>query len=138
MNYLNLGSGKASWFGGPNDNGVAKDEGLALIEFPDLANWWFRYLFLPIEKYNDELGLARNLNPLAFYCAMRWDYSQTSREVLRNSFVNVRANGKSILARPCDYGPAPETNRLIDLSPGALSALSCKTDDTVSVELYYP
>jgi rare lipoprotein A (peptidoglycan hydrolase) len=76
------------------------------------------------------------LNPQAFYCAMRWDYSATSRAFLRRASVRVTnpQNGKSIAVRPADWGPNAHTNRLIDLSPGALAALDAATDDIVHVE----
>jgi hypothetical protein len=56
---------KMSIFGGPEDKGVGEQESLALIEPADLHQWWFRYLFTD----NTGVGLARRLNPDAFYCA---------------------------------------------------------------------
>jgi hypothetical protein len=136
---IDFESGKCSWFGGPADTGVQPDEGLALIEPPDLALWWFACLFLP-EQPQGTTGLARRLNPDAFYAAMAWNYTQTSRAVLRKSFLKV-TNPKTnawILVRPADEGPAKWTNRLIDLSPGCLTALGLTTDDEVAVELIMP
>ncbi len=130
-------TGKCSWFGGPADTGVSSSEELALIEPVDLSDWWFRYLFL---KNNPPgtTGLARRLDPDAYYCAMRWDYSVTPREFLRRNFVTVSANGISLLVRPVDWGPNADTDRLIDCSPGILSKLRVKTDDLVTVSVPSP
>lgn len=51
-------SGKVSWFGGPNDDGVAPDEGLAFIYDIDDAP----HLFLD-KQPEGTTGLARRLNP---------------------------------------------------------------------------
>ena len=61
-----------SVFGGPADEGVGPHEGLALIGPTDLGIWWYSCLFLP-ESPAGTTGLARRLNPRAFYLAMRWD-----------------------------------------------------------------
>jgi hypothetical protein len=55
-------SGKASWFGGPEDEGVTPDEGLAFIyEVEDAP-----HLFLPYQPEGTS-GLARRLNPSSLY-----------------------------------------------------------------------
>src|SRR5215831_7850460 len=61
--------GKCSWFGGPNDTGVAPDEGLAFIYDVDEAP----HLFLD-EQPIGTTGLARRLDPDVYYIACRWDY----------------------------------------------------------------
>jgi hypothetical protein len=134
-------TGRCSWFGGPNDQGVGANEGLALVERADLQEWWFSRCF----ALQPGFGLARGLNPNAYYCAMVWDYSQYPREVIRRSIVRVSANGKSVLAQPVDFGPGDgsivdgqqteNTGRLIDLSPGILAELGLQTDDEVTVDL---
>jgi len=131
-------TGKCSWFGGPNDSGVAADEGLALFSLPqDLAalDPEGRALFLAQQPHGTT-GAARRLDPQAFYCAMRWDYAATSRAYLRRATVRVTnpRTGQSIAVRPADWGPNAHTIRLIDLSPGALAALGLETDETVNVE----
>ena len=61
-------TGKCSYFGGPNDDGVSPDEGLAFIynveDRPEL--------FLPYQP-EGTTGLARRLNPYIDYVACRWD-----------------------------------------------------------------
>jgi hypothetical protein len=127
-------TGKCSTFGGPLDTGVSPTEGLALIEEEDLALWWYRHLFLR-EQPRGTAGLARRLDPDAYYCAMRWNYAKTPRKTLRRSVVRVSANGVTIFVRPVDWGPHERTGRTIDLSPGAAAALRVKTDNIVSAEL---
>jgi hypothetical protein len=141
-----LGTGKMSVFGGPADEGVGPHEGLALIGPTDLAVWWFSSLFLP-EQPPETTGLARRLNPRAFYLAMRWDYARWPKEMLRNTVVKLTnpANARCVLARPVDFGPGdgsvidgqptPDTGRIADLSPGAATALGLQTDDEVTCEL---
>jgi len=143
-----------SLFGGPADEGVGPHEGLALVGPTDLGIWWWSSLFLP-ESPSGTTGLARRLNPRAFYLAMRWNYGNavraglpvTPRELLRNTVVKLTnpANGLHVLARPVDFGPGDgsvvdgqptrDTGRLADLSPGAAAALGLRTDDLVRCEL---
>src|SRR5271156_4099509 len=141
-----LGSGKMSTFGGPADEGVGPDEGLALIGPTDLGIWWYSCLFLPTSPPGTT-GLARRLNPRAFYLAMRWDYALYPKQLLRNAVVKLTnpANVLHVFARPVDFGPGdgsvidgeptPDTGRIADLSPGAATALGLQTDDTVTCEL---
>ena len=141
-----LGTGKMSVFGGPADEGVGPHEGLALIGPSDLGIWWYSCLFLP-ESPTGTTGLARRLNPRAFYLAMRWDYGRFPKEVLRNAMVKVTnpANGLQVWARPVDFGPGDgsvidgqptqDTGRIADLSPGAATALGLQTDEEVRCEL---
>jgi len=141
-----LGSGKMSTFGGPADEGVGPHEGLALIGPTDLGIWWYSCLFLA-EAPAGTTGLARRLNPRAFYLAMRWDYGRWPKEVLRHAVVKLTnpANGRHVFARPVDYGPGDgsvidgeatvETGRLADLSPGAAAALGLVTDEEVGCEM---
>lgn len=125
--------GKCSTFGGPADTGVTISEGLALIQPGEAVLPCYRHLF--IADLNVAHGLARQLNPLAFYCAMRWDYQKRSRAGWRASKVVVRANGQSVVVIPVDWGPNIRTDRIIDLSKGAALALRVHTDDLVTVEI---
>ena len=141
-----LGTGKMSVFGGPADEGVGPHEGLALVGPTDLALWWFSCLFLP-EQPPGTTGLARRLNPRAYYLAMRWDYALYPKQVLRNTVVKLSnpANALHVFARPVDFGPGdgsvidgqptPDTGRIADLSPGAATALGLQTDNVVTCEL---
>jgi N-acetylmuramoyl-L-alanine amidase len=122
--------GKASWFGGPEDNGVAPDEGLAFIYDVDTAP----HLFLSYQP-EGTTGLARRLNPQVPYVACRWDYDVTSPLMLLEEMALVHApkTGKSLKVYPADWGPHVDTGRVADLSPGAMEILGIKTDDTVEV-----
>lgn len=125
--------GKMSWFGGPADSGMTALEGLALIEPGDIGSPAFRDLF--INGADPAKGLGRQLNPEAFYLACRWDYSVTPKGMLRQCVAVIRnpLNGGWLLARPVDFGPAKDTGRVADLSPGILDALALTTDDDVEV-----
>jgi hypothetical protein len=126
-----------STFGGPDDHGMGADEGLALFGQSDLNNPKYSYLFLPAPPPGTS-GLGRRLNPAKYYLACRWDYSQTPKDFLRDTFAVVAnpENGRSLSARPVDWGPNPDTNRVADLSPGVAAALGLNTDDFVTVTIF--
>lgn len=123
-------TGKISTFGGPQDYGMTRTEGLALIEPEDLRDPWFSRLFL---DGND--GLGRRLNPKCFYVACRWNYILTPRKILRKCYALVEANGKKEVARLVDWGPNSRTGRAMDLSPGLAKALGLRTDDEATLTL---
>ncbi len=114
------------------DQGVSPSEGLALCEPSEVGK--FEGYFLP-EQPPGTTGLARRLDPNSHYIAMRWDYSKTSRSYLQGISVQVSANGKTLPARPIDWGPNENTGRICDMSPGLASALGLQTDNTCSVTL---
>ena len=123
--------GKCSHFGGPSDQGVSPDEGLAFIYSTDDAP----HLFLP-EQPPNTTGLARRLDPNIFYVACRWDYAVTPKEMLGEAMLKARVtsvSGKSFLAWPADWGPHGDTDRIADLSPGLMEALDIVTDDEVTI-----
>lgn len=125
-------TGPCSWFGGPDDIGVAPDEGLALYEVPEPP------LFL-FAQPPETSGLARRLNPDAMYIACRWDYDRTPKEFLTKNVVSVRAeNGAQIFAYPVDWGPDEATGRIADVSPGLMRALGITTGDIVTVTIPVP
>jgi D-alanyl-D-alanine carboxypeptidase-like protein len=128
-------TGKVSTFGGPNDKGVAANEGLALCELNEIGK--FAGLFLPAQP-SDTSGLARRLDPAARYIACRWDYHETPRVYLQGIEVEVAANGKAVKARPIDWGPNANTGRVADLSPAVAAALGLSTDDIASVTIPLP
>jgi N-acetylmuramoyl-L-alanine amidase len=124
-------SGKCSHFGGPEDMGVSPSEGLAFI-FNVSDN---PYLFLPSQP-SGTTGLARRLNPYVHYVACRWDYSVTSKNMLKSgkrAKVTAPHNSYELLAFPADWGPNQNTGRVADLSPGLMEALGLATDDEVEV-----
>jgi hypothetical protein len=126
--------GKCSHFGGPDDTGVDKDEGLAFHYEIIPAN---QHLFLPIDEGTE---LARRLNPHVHYIACRWNYDDTSKNMLRESgqvaLVKALKNGRALTAWPADWGPASTTGRVADISPGLMKDLGIETDD--EVEVIYP
>jgi len=123
-------AGRLSTFGGPDDSGVTPRETCAL--YPTV--------------------LCRQLGTRLFtrhYCAMRWDYQATAlackcsrsqavqfiRDQTIYLFRTDRPNELATWAWPADWGPAPATGRLIDVSPIILEELDLQTDDLVIVEL---
>jgi N-acetylmuramoyl-L-alanine amidase len=126
-------TGKCSWFGGPDDEGVSEDEGLALysdfMQQPEL--------FLPYQPTGTS-GLARRLNPQIHYCAARWDYDVTPKSALQEEKALVRnvRTGLALTAFCADWGPNEKTGRICDLSPGLMQDLDLVTDDVV--ELIWP
>lgn len=138
--------GRMSTFGGPLDTGVKPTEGLALIEPVHLADPKLAALFLPAQPRGTS-GLARRLDPEAAYVACRWPYEKlppAERERwkahLRRSVARVMSarTGRSIEARPVDWGPNEKTGRVADLSPGLARDLGLKTDDQVIVTVTLP
>jgi hypothetical protein len=126
--------GKVSWFGGPDDGGVAPDESLAFIYDVETKP----ELFLD-EQPEDTTGLARRLNPDQHYIAMRWDYAVYPKEMLAGydvALVRAPKTGKQFIAHPADWGPHEDTGRVADISPGLMQALGITTDD--EVEVLYP
>jgi hypothetical protein len=132
MTLVNL-RGKCSWFGGPDDNGVAPDEGLAFIYDIDTAP----HLFLPYQP-DGTSGLARRLNPNIHYVACRWDYDLTPPDMLLTEIALVRSidTGVALRAFPADWGPHIDTDRIADISPGLMEDLGIETDD--EIELVFP
>jgi hypothetical protein len=123
--------GRVSWFGGPDDQGVAPDEGLAFLYSVDDKP----HLFLDYQP-DGTTGLARRLDPNESYIAMRWDYDVYSKEFLRgNVMASIKAlkTGRKALAHPADWGPHTSTSRVADISPSLMDKLGIETDDEVEV-----
>lgn len=130
--------GKISTFGGPGDTGMKPTEPLAIIRDADIAaNPKIAALF---EGGTGPALGRRLLNKTTSYIACRWDYKTTPRKHLLGIEVEVRnpATGKSIKARPADWGPAEWTNRVADLSDFAAGELGLKTDDICEVIVPLP
>ncbi|MDY7050464.1 MAG: hypothetical protein RPG89_18095 [Microcystis panniformis WG22] len=124
-------TGKMSTFGGPNDTGMRRTEGLALVNrYEELPDYFLR-------PPNGDEGLGRLLNPDKYYIACRWNYSVTPRRYLISTFVKVTnpKNGQSAEAKPVDWGPAEWTGRVADISPGLALKLGLETDDLCIVEI---
>ena len=107
--------GKVSWFGGPSDTGVSSTETGAITG----------------ERLRSLTG---------YFVAMRWNYSPNGRTFWRDARILVRnpSTGASVVVRPVDWGPHTRTQRIIDLSPEALSALGLDTDDEALVAFAAP
>src|SRR5262249_8070805 len=84
------------------------------------------------------IGVGRRLDPTKFYLACLFQEEDGIRDLLRNSLAAVvnPQNGRSVSARPVDWGPNPDTNRVADLSPGVAARLGLNTDDFVSVTIF--
>jgi hypothetical protein len=137
-------TGKMSTFGGPKDEGVSPTEGLSLISPGDLIEWWFKRIFLSAQPINTS-GLARRLNPDAFYIALRWTDSKhgpavvpqgIDAETARRAMFKCSANGRVVWAQGADYGPAQRTGRVADVSPGVAKALHLNTNDEITIEMF--
>jgi hypothetical protein len=126
--------GKCSYFGGPDDEGVSPDEGLAFIFEVDQAP----QLFLPHQP-EGTTGLARRLNPYVHYVACRWNYDVTPKPAMLEDVALVRAlkTGIAMKAFAADWGPHGATDRVADLSPGLMDDLGIETDDEVEVLFPY-
>lgn len=118
--------GVISVFGGPRDQGVKPDEGLALITPAMRAS--FGSLFLSSQPPGTT-GLARRLNNEgAHYIACRWNYKETPADFLRRSKVQVSYEGKQFDVQPVDWGPNAKTGRVADLSDKLADDLGVRTD----------
>ena len=128
--------GRVSWFGGPDDMGVAPDEGLAFIFEVGTAP----HLFLAVQPEGTS-GLARRLNPNVPYIAMRWDYDQFPKDMLASgkylALVRSPDTDREFLAWPADWGPHEDTDRVADISLGLMEYLGITTDDIVEVIFPY-
>ena len=127
--------GKCSYFGGPTDLGVSASEGLAFLT--DVMQC--PHIFLPYQP-DGTTGLARRLNTWTPYLAVRWDYEDTPKSMLRDSGQLARVTnprtGDFIDCWPADWGPHVDTGRVCDPSPLIMEVLDLTTDD--EVEVVYP
>jgi hypothetical protein len=132
---LNL-RGRVSWFGGPDDMGVAPDEGLAFIYDIYTAP----HLFLAVQPEGTS-GLARRLNPSVPFIATRWSYDVYPKAMLASmdyvALVSAPSTGRSFRAWPADWGPHEDTGRVADISKGLMEYLGIETDDEVEVIFPY-
>lgn len=144
--------GKMSHFGGAADTGMSPTEGLALVSESNFAaviqlhqtnvkeDGGAQSLFVNSGAGGKPLG--HNLNPKAYYLAMRWkDYGLTRALLHYNDTVVEVGNpltGEYRRATPVDFGPATWTNRIADLSPGLEEVLKLKTDQECVVRITLP
>ncbi len=129
--------GKMSTFGGPDDDGMQPNEGLALFASEqDMKNHGLADYLLP-EADAGAPGLGRRLNPDKFYFACRWWETSLKSEFLRSAsaWVTNSKTGARVQARPVDSGPNASTHRVADLSPGLARKLRLNTDDVCTVTI---
>lgn len=124
--------GKCSEFGGPNDEGMKPEEGLAIYEHhesdlrPDL--------FIP-RGTDQRMGTNTRLIIYSYYIAVRYDHDISRGKLQRSKWlVKNLKTGKSLAASLVDWGPAEWTGRVADLSPGIMRDLELETDDSIMVE----
>lgn len=124
--------GRVSTFGGPHDTGMGLAEGLALVHLVGQRPQVF-----PEGSSPREVARGRGLNPDALYLACPWNYHVTPPGWLlaHQLLVTAQRTGRSVLVWPVDWGPAPRTGRIADLSPGATKELGVDTGDVVTVEV---
>ena len=119
-------AGRVSWFGGKSDRGVRADETGAIT-----GELLRRLGSTPPPR---DAGPERRPENY-YYAAMRFAYHPQPREWWKDVRLLVMnpANGRAVVVRPVDWGPAPATGRILDLSPTALQALGLRTDGTAIV-----
>lgn len=127
------------------DPGMTPTEGLALFEPSQVSGAVDPYGISLFKLEQPDPGLGRDLNAEAMYCACRWNYKETPKDVLRRSYVLICSLNSifqrvlCVRARPVDWGPNAEMEetkeRVVDASPGVLHYLKIKTDDLVEVTL---
>jgi hypothetical protein len=124
-------SGRASWFGGPNDRSVGSQETGAV------TGERLRSLNSPASPSADDLA---DRPGDFYYLAMRWDYAPAGISYWRTARLLVvnPSTGAAVVVRPVDWGPNTSTRRIIDLSPQAMVDLDVTTDDTVIVSFALP
>jgi N-acetylmuramoyl-L-alanine amidase len=130
--------GRCSYFGGPDDMGVAPDEGLAFIyTVEDKSDLFLSY------QPEDTTGLARRLNPAVPYVACRWPYTSENKDQWRDvllremALVTNKRTGAFVKAYPADWGPHEDTDRVADLSQKVMEKLDLATDDEVEIVFPY-
>ena len=132
--------GTMSTFGGWNDTGMTKTEDLAWIESEAQAGA-YQGFFNPRKDF-EGFGWRLRKDDVP-YVACRWDYRVLPKSYLAQPttwarITNVKT-GKSIQARPIDWGPnKEETGREADVSAFVAAALGLKTDDEVEVVIPTP
>ena len=132
---LNL-YGRVSWFGGPDDMGVAPSENLAFIYDIYTAP----YLFLATQPEGTS-GLARRLNPSVPFLAVRWNYDVYPKTMLASGDYRALVLDRAPVARSArgrQIGDrSEETGRVADISSGLMEYLGIETDDEVEITFPY-
>lgn len=132
--------GTMSTFGGWNDTGMTKTENLAWIETEAQASA-YQGFFNPRKDF-EGFGWRLRKDDVP-YVACRWDYRVLPKSYLAQPttwarITNIKT-GKSVQARPIDWGPnKEETGREADVSAFVAAALGLKTDDEVEVVIPTP
>ena len=105
----------------------------------------------PTSAWEEPLGESCGKDDAAKYwfVAMRWPYAKWDYNIEdtvstglskgsdwknKKILVTNPKNGRQVVLEAKDWGPAPWTGRVIDVSPTALSALDAETDEEVNIE----
>lgn len=138
--------GKCSTFGGFDDAGMLKDSGLAFYEpweadiredifFPEDLGWLARHPeWVSLYPHRRQPTWAR-LRTYFYYIALRYDTTDT-REVIQNTpfrLTNTK-NANWAIAFLVDRGPAEDTGRIVDCSPGLLKKIGAETDGILEIK----
>jgi hypothetical protein len=137
--------GKCSEFGGPHDEVMRKDSGLAFYEpweadrrpdmfYPEDLGWIKEHPeWAALYPNGDRQPTWARLKVEFFYIALRCD-SSLSRAVFQNTPFKIKncETGDWVCGFLVDRGPGV-VDRLVDLSPGIMKKLNLKTDDLVEV-----
>jgi hypothetical protein len=123
--------GRVSWFGGPRDTGVTATETGAV------SGERLRSLNDPVSPSASTL-MSRPAD--YYFVAMRWNYRPNSTTWWRNARILVRnpTTGRTVVARPVDWGPNTSTRRVVDVSPQVMTDLGVTTDNDVDVAFAAP
>lgn len=98
------------------------------------------------ELLGEKLGTDKSTK--YWYCAMRWPYAEWNHELGKPVMKSTSAkkwwhdkkilvtnpkNGEQVVLAAKDWGPNPNTGRVIDVSQKAIKSLGADTDDTVNI-----
>jgi hypothetical protein len=123
--------GKISTFGGVNDSGMTRKEGLSLYEHSEADKR--PDLFVPRGTDLEE-GTSQRLRPNGLYFAYRFDLSPQggfNRLKLQHTIWMFRnpKNSLSVALSLVDWGPHENTDKTFDISPYASELLRVKTGE---------
>lgn len=135
--------GKSTQYGldsnglGIYDPGMSKDTGLAFYE-PEEANLR-PDLFLPAPQDNPKIETWKRLRVWAPYIAL-YVLPSEGRFFVQTAQIRVvnLTTLAWVVANIVDRGPAVDTGRLVDVSPGIMDLLRIETDDEVGITSVYP
>ncbi len=129
--------GKGSHFGGPNDTGVSAQEPASftgeILRRVDTKNRLFAAIRATFLHRDVQVGSARPQPKSTAW----WNHIAAAKDAWANRRILVcnPANSQCVVVQLIDWGPNANTDRIIDLSQGAMNALGAKTDDPLLMAL---